>query len=166
MDLSLTQTGVALDGVTHTVRSKPVKAGTPDTVRQTLERLQNLTTGVLVHVAGVDVVCVEGPSLGSKGGHTHDRSGLWWMVYDRLSRLGIAVAVIPPNNVKKYATGRGNADKDAVLADAIRRLGFPGKSNDEADAWVMRCMGLDHYGLVTPAVPASHRVALDKIEWP
>lgn len=70
-----------------------------------------------------------------------------------------------PSSLKKYATGRGNAKKEEMLASAIRRLDYAGSSFDEADALWLREMALDHYtGQVR--VPESHRVALAKIDWP
>jgi crossover junction endodeoxyribonuclease RuvC len=160
LDLSLTQTGVALAGSTSVIRSKPAPG-----YLGTLERLLLLSTGVLQALQGVDLVCIEGPSLASVGGRAHDRAGYWWLMYDRLTRAGITVVVITPGQLKLYATGKGNADKDFVLAEAIRRLGFPGKTNDEADAWVLRCMASDHYDGAC-LVPQAHRKALDKVDWP
>lgn len=40
---------------------------------------------------------------------------------------------LPVGNIKKYATGKGNATKDAMIAAAIE-LGFDPKDDNEADA--------------------------------
>ena len=85
---------------------------------------------------------------------------------------------IPPASLKMYATGKGNASKDAVLAAAIRRypdVEFDG--NDAADALILAAMGADHLGFPlvskTPSgrksratLPARNREALGKIDWP
>lgn len=50
---------------------------------------------------------------------------------------------IAPMQRAKYATGKGNAGKDEVLAAAIRKFGYQGSSNDEADALVIAYLGLE-----------------------
>jgi Holliday junction resolvasome RuvABC endonuclease subunit len=160
LDPSLTQTGVAFGDTTRVFKSKPAEG-----YLDTLERLLVLSTDVCTALQGVDVVAMEGPALHSAQGQAHTRAGYWWLLYDRLIRQGSLVVVVPPGSLKLYATGKGSADKDAVLAEAIRRLHFPGKTNDEADAWVMLAMLRDHFDGVA-LVPESHRKALVKIEWP
>src|SRR5690606_1478975 len=79
----------------------------------------------------------------------------------------IPYAIVSPTSLKKYVTGRGNASKDEVLAAAIRR--WPDAAingNDEADAYALRAMGLDHLGHPVADVPKTHRDALAKVAWP
>lgn len=45
----------------------------------------------------------------------------------------IAYAGVPVGTIKRHVTGKGNADKAAVIA-AVRRLGFDPKDDNEADA--------------------------------
>lgn len=80
-----------------------------------------------------------------------------------LQKLG--ATYINVAKVKKYATGKGNADKPAMLSAAIQRLGYTGSSGDEVDALWMLHMGLDHLGRPAVAMPAVNRTALDTIEW-
>ena len=40
---------------------------------------------------------------------------------------------IPVQHIKKYATGRGNADKQSVIA-AVRNWGYAPRDDNEADA--------------------------------
>jgi crossover junction endodeoxyribonuclease RuvC len=49
---------------------------------------------------------------------------------------------VPVGTIKRHVTGRGNADKDAVIA-GVRRLGFDPADDNEADAlalldWALR----------------------------
>ena len=49
---------------------------------------------------------------------------------------------VPVGTIKRHVTGRGNADKDAVIA-AVRALGFDPADDNEADAlalldWALR----------------------------
>ncbi len=50
---------------------------------------------------------------------------------------GIPCEGVPVGEIKKFATGRGNADKDAMV-DAARRRGFAPIDDNEADAlWLL-----------------------------
>ncbi|MBX6324319.1 MAG: hypothetical protein IRY94_21110 [Rhodospirillaceae bacterium] len=60
-----------------------------------------------------------------------------WCEFREIPYQGVPVATI-----KRHATGRGNADKQAVIA-AVRRLGFSPADDNEADAlalldWAVR----------------------------
>jgi hypothetical protein len=46
---------------------------------------------------------------------------------------GIAYGAVPVGTIKKHATGKGNANKDAMIAAAVAR-GFSPKDDNEADA--------------------------------
>ncbi|NUS59160.1 MAG: hypothetical protein HOV66_30530, partial [Streptomycetaceae bacterium] len=86
---------------------------------------------------------------------------------DDLIAWGHEVVEVTTGGVKKYATGKGNAGKDEVLAAVVRR--YPDvevSNNNEADALVLRAMGCDHLGQPLAVVPQTHRAALDKVAWP
>lgn len=108
------------------------------------------------------LVVIEGPafSRGAMGGQ-HARAGLWWLVADRID-------VVPPNVRAMYATGKGNAGKDAVLAAAIKR--YPAweiTGNDIADAAILAAIGARMLGHpVEDSLPKSHLRALDKLTLP
>jgi hypothetical protein len=57
----------------------------------------------------------------------------------------IPYAGVPVGTIKRHVTGRGNADKDAVIA-AVRALGFDPADDNEADAlalldWALKTGG-------------------------
>jgi Holliday junction resolvasome RuvABC endonuclease subunit len=63
-----------------------------------------------------------------------------WAEANKIPYRGVPVATI-----KRHVTGRGNADKDAVIA-AVRALGFDPSDDNEADAlalldWALRSGG-------------------------
>lgn len=151
LDLSLTSTGVAIiRNGTATVRRITSKPNPKATSEQTAARLGLLVTEIVGAIPSSDatLVAIEGPSFASTGGSQHERGGLWWLVRRALHVEGIDVVVVPPAVVKKYATGRGNAPKDQVLAAVVRR--YPDvevSGNDEADALVLaaiRARGAGH----------------------
>lgn len=166
LDLSLASTGVAITfgGLTRVTRitSKPTGKTTADQ----LARLRRIVADIRAELPASDhtVAAVEGPAFGANDSGAHVRGGLWWMVRDMLDADGVDVAVIPPTTLKKYATGRGNAPKDAVLAAAVRR--FPDvdvTGNDEADALWLAAMRARMEGHPIDDVPATHTAALSGV---
>lgn len=165
LDLSLTGTGIAHmrgdQAVTDTIEP-------PKNRRTGLLRLRWLRTELLALIGHPTLLVVEGPSYSSVGQGTHDRAGLYWLVLDGLWNRGIPVAVAPPANVKKYATGAGGGkagSKDAVLLAAARRYPSFTGDNNAADALWLAAMGTGYLTGQHP-VPDSHHSALDKVAWP
>jgi Holliday junction resolvasome RuvABC endonuclease subunit len=172
LDLSLTSTGVAAistapagctpTGVTQPIRPKKL------TGYERLRFIRRHVRGEIVRCLP-DLVVVEGPSYGSVGRGQHERGGLWWIVMESIDDLGIPIAIAPPSNIKKYATGFGggqNAGKDAVMLQACRRFDWFAGGNDEADALWAAAMGCEWLGEPVVEMPKEHRKALDGVEWP
>jgi crossover junction endodeoxyribonuclease RuvC len=164
LDLSLTSTGAALHtgGETLTSRIRP-----PGGFRDHL-RLSWLADKIAGLAQGIPLVIVEGPSYGSTTGQRghHERAGLWWAITLRLWHDSVPFAVVPPAALKRYATGKGNAGKDDVLREVTKRFPWFTGGNDEADALILAAMGADHLGQPLTPMPATHRAALDGVQWP
>jgi crossover junction endodeoxyribonuclease RuvC len=149
VDPSMTATGLATRDEAGTFETKP------DAWRgRDLARLQYIAGAVLDAAKGADLVVMEGLAFASKSGKAGDRAGLHWLIRDRLDGLGVPVAIVPPTSRAKYATGKGNAGKDAVLIEVVRRLPVQVANNNEADAVVLLAMGLDHLGEPLAVMPA------------
>lgn len=52
---------------------------------------------------------------------------------------------VPVGTIKHHVTGKGNADKEAVIA-AVRALGFDPVDDNEADALALLDWALKHGG--------------------
>lgn len=167
VDLSLTSTGLAVivDGTASVARFTTTTAGNDVGARH--RRLIRIAHQVHEWCTGADLVVIEGPSYGSATGHQHDRSGLWWLAVHRVLNAGLPLAVVPPTSRARYATGKGNAAKDAVLAAVVRR--YPDvdvAGNDQADALVLAAMGARRLGSPIDTVPKLHLTAMDGAAWP
>src|SRR5206468_6278393 len=130
-DLSLTAAGWAfgkLNGfrLESGVISPPKPTGIP--------RLQYLRQHVLVLAEDADVVVIEGYSFGAKGNAILSLAELGGVIRIALADRGMPYVDIPPACLKLFATGKGNAPKDEVLAAAIRKLQYSGHDHNEADA--------------------------------
>lgn len=171
LDLSLTSTGIAvIEGgivTTHRVRSTGRKGASTE---QTARRIHSLTMEIANHTGRSSdpaLVVIEAPSFGSVHGAQHERGGLWWAVAMVCVAQAWPIATVSPQGRARYATGRGNAGKDEVLAAAIKR--WPDvdiSGNDVADAVIIASMGARHLGCAIDAMPANHLTAMAGANWP
>lgn len=160
IDLSLTSTGVATSANAARIQTKNLRGLLR--IRWLLDQIATWMTAQQVHRS--DLVVVEGPSFASTG-RQDERSGLRWMLYDRVEKADLRLAVVSPNSLKMYATGKGNAGKDEVLLAMSKRFDFV-DGNDVADATCLMCMGQRWLGAPVDTVPQKNVKALDKCEWP
>jgi crossover junction endodeoxyribonuclease RuvC len=178
LDLSLTSTGycrlelqpgvVGPEAVTITTRRIESKPSKDPTLARRSTRLRKIAGQVTSLCAQGDLVCVEGPTYASTTGAAHDRAGLWWLIVGRLTGAGLNVVEIPPANVKTYATGKGNAGKDAVLAAVVMRYQnlVTVTGNDVADALILAAMGARWIGQpIEDTIPATHLRATRTVRW-
>jgi hypothetical protein len=164
LDISLTGTGIATLGGTTRV---PTTGRRKDTILERHARMRHITTRVLEEVGTVDLACVEGPvAFTTPGGSTWDRGGLWWRIVAAILERDIPVAIIPPTSRAKYATGSGASRTTAVLEAAQRRYGAILETDDEADALILRAMGLHWLEQPLAEVPPTHAQALTGCQWP
>ena len=164
VDLSLTSTGVAIaHGDTTTVQRVTSKGRKGATSAEQTERLVDLVERIAAAVPVTEHtrIAIEGPSFGSTGSAAHIIAGLWWLV--RRYLRDDDVVIVPPGTVKKYATGSGSAQKDAVLAAVVRRYPHVDVTgNDEADALVLAAIAARIDGHPFDEVPAAHYSTLTK----
>lgn len=177
MDLSLTSTGLAEVSGGRFTRWDNIKTrGTKkDTYDDHMRRIKKIALGVEVFVLNgwpVDLVVMESPSFGSNFGNPHERSGLWWEVYDFLWDRGINIATVSPPGRAKYITGSGKSKKDVVLAHAVERYVGPGTpaipNDDVADAVGLADMGARLLGEpVVPdhLMPEDNLAAMGGVKW-
>lgn len=162
LDLSLTATGAAVsDDDQHwsgCLRPNGARG---------FDRISWFRRKVLELGDDAGLVVIEGYAFAAKAqSHTREIAELGGVIRMTLYDLGIRWVDVSPASLKKYATGKGNAKKDLVLVEAVKRLGYMGSDNNEADALWLLEMARDHYGLIRSRVPAAHREALQKIDWP
>lgn len=168
IDISLTSTGLAewYDGDRRTAHHGQ-KGKLTDTLQQRgarLQRSRDETIKWCLQDEQADVALIESHTFAAKGGSQHDRSGLWWLVVRDLFDLGIKVVEISPSQIKQFATGKGNAPKEAVmLATARRHPDIEFTTDDEADALNLVDMALVHRGMLS-ATAIQHKSLL-KVVW-
>jgi crossover junction endodeoxyribonuclease RuvC len=171
LDLSLTSTGFAI--LTDTGAELSTRRSTAaTTLRGRYHRLARLTTLIVDDCDRAALVVVEGPSHGQgRQAGQHDRAGLWWLVVRQLHALGYDVAEVPPACRARYATGKGNAGKAAVVAAVARRYPWADLTGtgaeDKADALLLAAMGRRRLGYpIDDPLPKTHLAGMDGVAWP
>lgn len=166
LDLSLTRTGIALpDGAAVVLR--PKTRGTA--------RMVEVRDGVLnawhgfTDTLDADIVAIEGFAFGARGRAVFDIGGVGWVIRVALHEAGVPYVEIPPSVLKRYATGRGNADKQAMQMAACKRLDYDDEKPDDniVDALWLRALALDAYGHPVVDMPKAQRDAsVAAVTWP
>lgn len=156
-DISLTETGwarVSDDGSAASgVLNPPMKG---------MERLRWIRNEVMVLALDAQLVVIEGYSF-NRNPSMWQLAELGGVIRYALWEVDIVPVVIPPSTLKKFATGKGNAKKEDMLAAAIRRLNYERANHNEADALFLLHAGAHLVGRPLVAFPQAQVDALSKL---
>lgn len=166
IDPSMTATGLcAWDGTTSTVRTKAKQRDN----RLRVIRHAVAQTAYVFGEGSVDLAVVEEPLKHGPGSIAvaalHMVQGI---VRVALMDAGVPYAVVIPAHVKAYA-GWARNDKEAMARAAYETDGSVFGDDNQCDAWWLRQMAMDWYGLLplgTRRVSPTQRAWLDKTAWP
>ena len=141
IDPSLTSTGFAARDRAGRLRAHALG----DADLRGMPRLVALRNGISRHLDRVqpDLVAYEGYALGFRGKSNtiFDLGELGGIVKLLILERGIDILLIPPNNLKLFATGKGNADKAQVALALEKQLGVKFSTSDQYDAAGLLVMG-------------------------
>jgi len=160
LDLSLTSTGICIDGDAEVISSNQKGMFRLSFIREVImDRLEKLQS---------PAVCIEGYSFGSRNSQAHAIGELGGIVRFALWEHEIPWVDIPPTCRAKFATGRGNAAKSEVVSSISARTGITwiGKGADDmCDAWILEEMGRTHLNVPRYAWPQICLSAMEKVDW-
>lgn len=164
LDLSVTSTGlVILDSrggenpsVVVDRLVKPAKSYGSEMPRA-MKLADDIETVVVAH--SPDLAVIEGYAFGASHGLAV-LVELGTLVRRSLITLQVPYIVVPPPTLKKFATGKGNAQKDLMLKEVFRRWAYDTPSNDLADAYWLAIYGLGAFNEVP--LLAREKAALPK----
>lgn len=144
LDFSLTGTGVCAitDGEAEcvTITSRPET----DWYRFP-ERVERIADQIIEwgEPRGDTLIVIESPAFLAKGSGLDRIFGGWWMLVAELQHhVADPLIRVAPAQLKKWATGRGNANKDEVMLAVARK--FPDvtvEDNNQTDALVLAAIG-------------------------
>lgn len=92
-----------------------------DWVKDTMVRSIHIAQAILEQIVKQqpEFVCIEAPSLGSKGNATRTLPMLFATIITTIAPYlrthNVKLITVPPTSLKKFATGSGNANKQAML---------------------------------------------------
>lgn len=146
------------------IKTKP----SGDAVRARCDRYRLIVEPTVRAAAaiGVGLVVIEGYAFSQAGGHTsgraHDRAELGGVLRNELLKVpGLDILECGPATLKKFATGKGNADKAEVISALSRRYGRTFRSDDAADAYALLQIALCIVGAVAPETrPQAEVIAM------
>ncbi len=160
LDLSLTSTGICVDGEAETIA----------TAQKGMARIAWIRTVILDRIAETTspAVCIEGYSFGSRNSQAHAIGELGGAIRLALWEREIPWVDIPPTCRAKFATGKGNAAKNEVVSSISARTGivWSGKGADDmCDAWILEEMGRAHFNKPRYEWPKINLSSMDKVDW-
>ena len=158
LDLSLTGTGFCLDGAVGVIRSK----------LSGYERLSEIRDAVARMCFGVDLVIIEDIVMAYTPGKKWDRTKLAGIIEMWLYDHRVTTVLLNPSTLKKYSTGKGNAQKINMAQAAWRRfhLGEQHTDDNVIDAYLLWCAAREAYGGQVAKVPAAQAACIHRLEWP
>lgn len=168
VDSSLTNTGVYQVEIVTNALGKPMgwsasgwciptKPGADTGPTGTSKRIKAIVDALEPTIIEADLVVLEGQSSMLKGSSAQTLPWVWGRIVDCVAEHGVRLIVVPPTLRMKYATGKGNAQKDMVLAATLRRWPMLNVSNnDEADALNLAAIGCRDLGFPIDDVPKTH----------
>jgi crossover junction endodeoxyribonuclease RuvC len=142
LDLSLTGTGVCVltdsGHSLHTIKSKP----SGDRHLDELLRLKKIVSDIEDILIGqdeeVDLVAIEGLAFMAKNTSALVQlAGLNYLVRSLLHDMNKEFTIVAPTSLKKYATGKGNGQKDLVMLEIYKKYGVTVLDNNQGDAFVL-----------------------------
>lgn len=146
-DASLTSSGFAYTDSTGEVHTGRIKSGD----LRGVERLSFIRDSFLkilyaapdAKVSPFKLIALEGYSMGGKAkrGRLFDMGELGGVLKLVAIERGFDIILIPPTNLKKFATESGAAKKPIVIDYIAQVWGYDIRQHDEADAFVLMKMG-------------------------
>ena len=87
----------------------------------------------IIQLESINLVSYERPA-GRHASSIMVASEMIGVLQDLCIELGVQVTAYSATEIKKFATGKGNANKEAMVAAAREKYNYQGESDDEADA--------------------------------
>ena len=105
------------------------------------KRYSLLCEGIFRWITHDDSVYIEGYSYGSKGKGVSSMYEFGGILRYKLWSLKVDYTEVPPTVIKKFVTGKGNANKTQVMKCLIQRYGADFGTDDEYDAYGVALVG-------------------------
>lgn len=167
VDPSLTVIGMA-HGVGPIVRPTALKPPKGVIGAERIAWIRRQIQAVLEVSEGGDerVAFIESPAFGTQTSRVYDMGGAGWAIRMVWHDAKIRWFEVSPSSLKTFACGKGNAGKPEVVSELAKRTGFTFRTDDEADALALYCLGREHLGLghALGKLPQTHLRAMTGVK--
>jgi len=126
IDQSMTGSGITIydNGkfyyyLIETKKTKDTQNPSIDNTRRLLEIKKEIKGILIKH--NVEIIAMEGLAFGAKGRSVMTIGGLTHILRELFIELNIDFLIIPPTTLKKYWTGKGNANKEDMIQTTINK---------------------------------------------
>jgi crossover junction endodeoxyribonuclease RuvC len=89
---------------------------------------------------------------------------LGFAVKEVLWEAKVETLIVPPSSLKKFVSGKGNAQKDEMRLEIYKRFGIEAKTQDEVEAAALSVLGWYWLGKPITDLPILNLTALTKVE--
>ncbi len=141
IDPSLTSTGIVMLSANEEFESSAIQATT-----RGVERLAEIREAIWdaadTWFELPRLVAIESYAFGARGAAMFSLGELGGVLRWSLYSWHVPYIDVPPSQVKKFATGHGNAKKDEIMLAVYKRWGVEFHTSDEADAYVLARIAL------------------------
>ena len=164
IDQSLTGSGVSIidiDGIIEIdgIQGKQLIKSTKKGVKRLIDIKNQIL--VLNDKFKPDYVAMEGYGFMTKG-RAFELGELGGMLKVMFTELGKEPMIIHPSHLKKYITGKGNADKSIMLMGIYKKYGIEFDNHNIADSFGISKMALD---IMLARQGKKNRKDFNKEEW-
>ncbi len=87
------------------------------------------------------IVCIEGYGF-ARTANIEPLFCIGTLLRYKLYKKGILYVDVPPNNLKKFVTGKGQAKKNLIMKELYKRWGIDTDDDNQADAHGLALFGL------------------------
>ncbi len=158
MDLSPTGTGVSVSTIPDDGSAKIDWEVLRPPVKHDLARMAWVTQKCSEYARQADLVVIEDFAFSASNAYAREVAGLAYMVRMWLHSHGKPFILVAPSSLKKFVTGKGNAEKALVMKDVYRRWGHDINDNNSADAVVLGYIGMALAGFWEPTTDQQREV--------
>ncbi len=150
----LSDTGVLIEKAT--IGSEACGRTVAERMRRFAKLLRPVMSAVNLHRPAA--VCIEGYSLGSNMPGMVDRVEYGGLLRWSLVAAHVKVYEVPPNSLKKWATGKGAGDKTPVIAHITQRYGVMLDNDNVYDAYALARIAMQIMQMEPPANQSQSEV--------
>jgi crossover junction endodeoxyribonuclease RuvC len=107
-----------------------------------LNRLNDICSKIGRRLDCVELVVMEGLAfMATKTTSLCQLSALNYFIRDRINNRGIKFLIVPPTQLKKFITGKGNCKKELMLLETFKRYELSFTNNNICDAYGLAKIG-------------------------